>query len=149
MIPWRMTTVAACILASGCGAVRVAASEPAVDEATRARIARLGCGDTSAVAGLPRRPDGSFVVVRDARDCAELLTWMARWMNERFESWGATATREGGGIARFVLMRSGSLVRVYGWFPPRRAGERLGDADGIAYEMDLRRRGEGITGFSF
>ena len=42
--------------------------EPPVDEPTRARITRLGCGDTSAVSVLPRRPDTTFVVVRDPRE---------------------------------------------------------------------------------
>ena len=141
---WWMATLVGLLMTSGCGAVRVSPREPAVDEATSARITRLGCGDTSAVTTLPRRPDSTFVVVRDPRECAELLTWMARWMNESFERWGTAASRERDGIARFVLVRSGSLVRVYGWFPAPAS-----DGSGIAYEMDLRRRGEGVTGFSF
>jgi hypothetical protein len=145
----RLATLAALFAACACGAVRVAEREPPVDDATRARIARLGCGDTSAVAALPSQRDSSFVVVRGPAECAELLGWMARWMGERFERWGPAASRErGGGVARFLLLRAGPLLHVHAWYPPARPGE-ASIGEGIVYTIDLRRRGEGITGYSF
>jgi len=147
MSPVHLLSGAMVVLLAGCGAVRVAPREPSIDETTRARITRLGCGDTTAADSLQHARTGDTrVAVRQLDECAALLGWMARWMGERFATWSPAASPDDATVERFALLRDGDRLVVYQWF--RRAEDRPGGR-GIAYEIDLRRRGEGITGFSF
>lgn len=134
-------------LLMGCSAIRVAPREPSIDVATQARITRLGCGDTAAADSVLRaRASDPRVTVRLPEECAEHLAWMARWMSETFATWSPAAPRDEAAVERFALLRDGPRLFVYQWFrrPPGDPGRR-----GMVYEIDLRRRGEGITGFSF
>ena len=135
------------VLLAGCGVIRVAPREPSIDAATRARISRLGCGDTAAADSVQHaRANDTRVTVRRPDECAELLGWMARWMGESFATWLPAASPHEATVERFALLRDGERLFVYQWF--RRTPNGQGGR-GMVYEIDLRERGQGITGFSF
>ena len=147
---WVRATCLAVVGACGCAQVRLEQREPPVPAEVEARIARLGCGDAAAGDSVAKAhaPRDSTVVVRGRAECAELLGWMARWMGETFATWLPEAPRGTDDVARFALLRAGPRLRVYVWFAaPPPGAERIGA--GMVYDIDLRQRGAGITGFSF